>query len=90
MQCVSIAFTLLALFRKIVYLDVYFRKDRVFRLLKHSLFGGISITIWTTGVIYSSQMDSLFTSYLFGYSFSVIVSIVAIILGTTALKKAFN
>ena len=69
MQIVAIAFALLALLRRIIYADVYFRKERWFKLVKHSMISGVSLAIWTSGIMYGAQMDSLFTSYLFGYSF---------------------
>lgn len=75
------------LIRRIFCLDDYFRKERLSKLIKHSFVGGFALAIWSTGVMYGAQMDSLFTSFLIGYSFSVTVSTITLLIGAAYLKQ---
>ena len=86
LQWVSFFFISFGLIRRIFWLDDYFRRERFSKLMMHSFIGGFSLSIWSTGVMYGAQMDSLFTSFLIGYSFSVTVSTITLLIGAAYIK----
>lgn len=87
LQCVTIFFGIFALIRRIFCLDNYFKQQRISQLLSHSVFSGLSLAVWSTGIMYSADMTSPFNAYLLGYSFPAILSGIIILLGMTVLRS---
>lgn len=87
-QCTAIVFIVFALIRRIFWLDLYFKHGRVNVLLAHGLVAGFSLFVWTTGIMYASDINSPFTAYILGYAFPPILSGLVILLGMTILKSS--
>jgi len=52
------------------------------------MFAGFSLAVWSTGIMYASDINSPFTAYLLGYAFPPIFSGLIILLGIMILRSS--
>ena len=68
--------------------DLYFHNGIFSKVILHSAFAGLSLAIWSTGVMYAAEISSPFNAYLLGYAFPPLISALILILGCTFFRKS--
>lgn len=87
-QWAAIFLLLFAFVRKVLWIDIYFQNGIFSKLTFHSTIAGISLAIWSTGIMYATEISSPFNAYLLGYAFPPVLSGVIIMFSlVTSLKN---